>query len=660
MRLSLVLFCTLFSITVKATSDLEWLVDLPSYIDKAIKSNSQEKLYCNAVEETLSKTNQNPYQSCLEQICGDPETFTSALDLWTKDYIELSGKDTEELKKTPVGKILNQKIEEFYKEDPNRLGNEKMRKELLEMANKPLQNMKVSIHGASGFLVAFEGFGIFNHGKYNEDTDKYEIQESAFVGVLESKRDRLKDLKVKVEDRINSVEQQYRYISAQEFMKIKYPSLDFKSGVLKYIEELSIIEGQYIKNVGGLLPFPLDLPLIKNKVKTNDISSVELDIMIQEASTVELFGDIFAHQDKFGKEISTEVESKLKDWFQDKSSDELKLLLKNKMTESQKEEVEEDKKRFLERDKSVEVCLDSYHRNAKLFPEKSEIQNLNVTVIDAKKIFIKKVLAMSGLSTESKEHIKARLDAIRFKLPYSKATYKDVLMNSIDGKITNNKKTKNALNNNFDMNSMFTFFTYTVAFPNEIGVDDEDEEESDGDIAELCQRLEQEAFSDATYTAFGEVKVSYTLATAPKNYQLQVIYHELGHNLDRIFRESSISDATSKAFKVTESCLGDVQKTISGDGNHTNFFGEDFADWVAAKVETNFTKSADCEYLKFDSDSGQYKNKTIFTDQDGAVHSSTVFRVLRYYVDKNKDLPKECSESLISEGVLGFEKKCSL
>jgi hypothetical protein len=93
MRLSLVLFCTLFSITVKATSDLEWLVDLPSYIDKAIKSNSQEKLYCNAVEETLSKTNQNPYQSCLEQICGDPETFTSALDLWTKDYIELSGKD---------------------------------------------------------------------------------------------------------------------------------------------------------------------------------------------------------------------------------------------------------------------------------------------------------------------------------------------------------------------------------------------------------------------------------------------------------------------------------------------------------------------------------------------------------------------------------------
>ena len=237
-----------------------------------------------------------------------------------------------------------------------------------------------------------------------------------------------------------------------------------------------------------------------------------------------------------------------------------------------------------------------------------------------------------------------------------------MLINSLNNKISNNKKTKEALENNLDMKSLFTFFAYTVAFPNEIGGgnDEDDDEEYDGDIAEVCQGLEQPAFSDATYTAFGEVKVSYTLAKAPKNYQLQVIYHELGHNLDRILRESSISDATSKAFKVTESCLGEIQKKVSGEEKHKNFFGEDFSDWIAAKVENDFTKSADCEYLSYDEESQQYKNNTIFADNEDSVHSSTVFRVMRYYVDKGKELPGACREPLTQEGVLGLEQQCSL
>ena len=249
MRLIVSIISTLVCVSSSANSNLDWLVDLPSYIDKAIKINSEERIYCKAGESDTVSTTKNPYQGCLEKICGYPKNFTSALDSWNKDYVEFSGKNTEELKKTPVGKILHQKIDEFYKEDPNRIGDEEKKKKVLDMASNPIDNTKVSVHGASGFIVAFEGFNIFNHGEYNEETEKYEIKDSAFEGLGAAKKARIEDLKKVVEARINSVEEQYRYISAQEFIKRKYPSLDLRSGVLKYIEKLSSIEDKYIKNI---------------------------------------------------------------------------------------------------------------------------------------------------------------------------------------------------------------------------------------------------------------------------------------------------------------------------------------------------------------------------------------------------------------------------
>lgn len=652
---------TLVCASSSANSNLDWLVDLPSYIDKAIKINSEERIYCKADESDTANTHKNPYQACLEKICGHPKSFTSALDSWKKDYVELSGKDTEELKKTPVGKILHQKIDEFYKEDSYHIADEEMKKEFLEMASNPIDNTKVSVHGASGIIVALEDINILNHGEYNNETGRYEIKDSVFEGLDAAKKARIEDLKKVFEARINSQEEQYRHVSSQEFIKRKYPNLDLRSGILKYIEKLSSIEDKFIKNIGGIIPFPLDLVNLQKRTEYNEISSVELDKMIAEANSIELMGHIFDHQDKFGDEIAAEVSDKLKKWFQGKSSEEVKKLLEKKMIEKHKEQVEGDKKRFQERDKSTEICLDSYHRNSNLFPDEDSIDKLKTTVDFAKGNFIAKVLGMSWLSEESKKHIKSSLEEIRFKLPYSKSTYKDVLINSLSKKLSINKKSNEFLKNNWDMRSLFTFFTYSVAFPSKIGGNDDDEgKEYDGEIAEICQGLEQRAFGDSTYTAFGEVKVSYTLAKAPRNYQLQVIYHELGHNLEKILRESSISDATNKAFKVTESCLGDIQKKVSGEEKHKNFFVEDFSDWIAAKVENDFTKSADCEYLSFDQESQQYKNNTIFADHEDTLHSSTVFRVMRYYVDKEKDLPDECREPLTQEGILGFEQQCSI
>ena len=76
--------------------------------------------------------------------------------------------------------------------------------------------------------------------------------------------------------------------------------------------------------------------------------------------------------------------------------------------------------------------------------------------------------------------------------------------------------------------------------------------------------------------------MSYTLALGSPSFQRGVIYHEMGHYLEKILRGEGISQATSRAFGETEGCLNKVQQYVSGD-RYRNFLSEDFADLVSAK-----------------------------------------------------------------------------
>lgn len=195
--------------------------------------------------------------------------------------------------------------------------------------------------------------------------------------------------------------------------------------------------------------------------------------------------------------------------------------------------------------------------------------------------------------------------------------------------------------------------------------EDKPEDEDDkGDLEKICLHMEQEEFSDAMITLFENVMLAPTLAYGSVDTQKAIIFHELGHNLEKYFRDGGLGPESIQGFNRVYACLNsihpegtfkDITRSISGTITVTTkepvYFTEDFADFIASKLNPAINK--DCDYLSFSYESGHYQtinadNVDLVNHNAEDAHSSESFRVLRGALDSKGLLPLSCNEVLHS------------
>ena len=131
----------------------------------------------------------------------------------------------------------------------------------------------------------------------------------------------------------------------------------------------------------------------------------------------------------------------------------------------------------------------------------------------------------------------------------------------------------------------------------------------------------------------------------------------MGHNLLIYLREAA-SLSTNVSLGRTKACLDRVQEHISGD-NHEQYFGEDFADLVAIKMQDGPGRPRMCQYLIQDTSSNIYRTRSIFNEYSWDDHSSYIFRILKSYIDQGRTLPNYCRYALFDEAkITGLEDRC--
>lgn len=630
-----------------------WFSEIPQTIEKLVRLDQSIKNSCN--EKHTAQKFENSYQLCLEEVCGKTGEFTSISSKWDESFKTYSGRNFESGALHGKELEIYDLVKEYYAVDDEALNILDYKDDLLRLAKKPKENITFKDSELSKVLKLSEAFEAFRNV-----TTSSKVDESFYSNVDGSKLERYKSLGQRINIYLRDGSYIVRNTSSDAFIKVRYPDLSFEEGVKRYLQKAKAIEEMIKRYLEGFAALPTDTKATEVAFLNGSLERVELDIFIQSASVLELFGLAIQHAEKYSEEIEKELGQKLLDWTNKEGVDVLAAIDSSiKEVEESKAKEVEIKKTKLKADKNV--CLDVYYRNINMLPSDAQIKKLKSVVEESKKEFISKINDSIDFSSESKMKIIENLKALNFKLPYSKSTFETSFIKSLKSSLQRHKSAYSK-KLNAKVKDIFSFTLYSAAFPDALNEDEDegDELEDGGEFQEDCTNFEQEPFSDATYTSLGEIMVSYTLAQSPEGAQKQIILHEMAHNLEHLLKDESITSLpTSAKFNKIRDCLNNYQELIVGKGSEA-FFGENFADAIATKIEKGFSKPKACIYMKNNSENGEYISDHIKNKNEGAVHSSVISRVLKYYVDKNVELPKSCKNALTKNGVVSFEKQCEL
>ncbi len=674
----------IFAIAVFTISSVlpreEWLSNpthkLQEIIDWATTPPTRlcaEKLQSNH-QSSRSNDNNNPYQECLENICGPSDQF---IPLRTRHYRKKYGLekfDAHQLKNTTRGgREISQKIAEYYsleeqlELDPKRKA--ELKDAILPMLENPVRHIELPTHGIYGGAIFGKVYDIMDMvviHTYNDEGELIDtkLNEDSFKNIDDQLKAQYRELG---QSYVNYNKAPLRILaqnSVSKYLSEKYGNIPLQDAITKYIDYAIGLQERMQKNIGmSIINYPFDLQELKIRAQNQAITSFELDQLVQITDPMGVFEVYFDYQDKYGREIAGEMESILLEWLKNKGKDELKALV-----EDEDEDSSEERERLAQSLKhSEEQCLAAWHQRYNLYPTQEAIEQLKQLSSEAKKNFIDKVEKAPGISNASKEKMTGKLDAISFQFPFSREFYHTSLIQALDQKIQQKRKfNQSILEITTNPKNMLTIMALN-AMNEEESKDSqdetEDEDELDEEIADLCSTfLEQKPFSDNyTITKFGAVNLEYDLALGPPSYARQVIGHEMGHNLHDIIAESNgISSETKAAFNEVRDCLTHMQSFIPG-GNDEMYSEEDFSDLAAFIVEDGTFRPFGCYFLLQNPKGVFFNDLSIANSNPEDDHSSWVLRILKYYVDKNITLPNSCQNALfLDAGILNFEAhKCA-
>lgn len=614
-----------------------------------------------------SASGEGIYNQCIEDACKEKGPFVSVLDEWQKNYLAMELLEENSLATNQIEQEIEKKIALLHSYDPYSIGaGEKEKQMVLRMAETPLEYFHLESKGLNNFIFFMEGAKIFQVFKYDEDSEIFEVSEKLYKNRPERELKRLEPFAKKLVDYLNSTDFATKNVASEKYLEQRYKEGPKKEKIIKFLDDLEISKVRFQEKLGGITPFPIDISSLRQSVESNTLTQLELDMLVNNSTTVEMYELVFEYQEKHEKEIAEDLIVRYKNWVNVNGIEKLKTKIKQSWDKSKKEELAEAEVRKKEGEFARTYCLNKFRANMNLLPEENTISKMQKVVDDAKKFFVNNINNLQGISKASAKTIIPEIQKLTFKLPFSKETYQKMMLQLLDTKIEENKQTNKNLKKNINDKALYTFASLTAIFPDEFSGNDDEEKENDdedrnelqGDVTDLCDQLEQDAFSDATYTGLGQINLSYTLPKGPIDYQKGVIFHEIAHNLESIIRRKNISEHSQKSFDELKICLGSIHIPIVGEGKKDQYFSEDYADLVANRLLLKGVKPLMCQYMVRDSESNKFAHNSIANESEDDTHSSSLLRVLRHYANQSMDLPESCKTALLKEAQLNTQAYC--
>ena len=455
-----------------------------------------------------------------------------------------------------------------------------------------------------------------------------------------------------------------RAFDPEAFIAWSYPQLTLEDGIREYISKISRIRKELEKFSPFLQPFGLNDQLLLNKLESGTLTNPELKILLSQGFEVEKRRQIKSLLDGSNDRFINNLRSNLIDKMNTITGSSRAELIGRVIELSKEHNAHLEFEYETYSEEAVDECLSAYENSLNLLPTKREIDSLKVLASEAKRNYIQSLSKVSGLSTTSKPILESLLSEIEMSMPYSADEWLSMVNQNIDQYITSEERlalvaradaidgiVKGAMLAQ-DQSELMAAITRSVPDSNYLNGLFSIEENF---IANVCENLEQQPFSDAILTATDKIMVSFTTALLRPLEAKGLLYHEFSHSLERHL-ENGVSFHTNRKYETNKNCLIEIQSHLGIDSDH--YFSEDFADYMTSKLLPELKRSFLCEAIYFDESTGSYLSQAFKNQNPKDNHSSISTRLIRHRVDRGESLPQVCSEALAKEGIFSVGESC--
>lgn len=305
-------------------------------------------------------------------------------------------------------------------------------------------------------------------------------------------------------------------------------------------------------------------------------------------------------------------------------------------------------------------CKLQYFINKGLLPNKDQVDNLKKDILRSKQMVIETIKAKFPPSMHQKL-IKAVEDT-DFITPPTTAEFEKNFSGSLKRKVDSARASSASLNDISPAAMRELIATFTLSKSSQ------DPNELKDDSNEYCDAFKYSPMSDANYTTYGSVLLSFTTATGDEASRLKTIMHELGHSVSKAIADDPQSFSSLAGVRKcladqhTEELPPQMKKAMDEAKAATNpkisgpYVEEDFADAVAGESGTSVRgRNSWCQFMNLSPDRQQYQESKIQAE-DGDPHSSSLFRLLNFEVMKKHSIPESCDKYLAA---IKYSKKFS-
>ncbi len=306
------------------------------------------------------------------------------------------------------------------------------------------------------------------------------------------------------------------------------------------------------------------------------------------------------------------------------------------------------------RDKSerkIFTCRLQYFLNKGLLPNQAQADNLKKDILRSKQMVIETIKTKFPSSMHQK--LIKSVEDTDFIVPPTSSEFEKNFASSIKKKVEYAKVSNAAINelSPAGTRELISIFVSSKSL--------QDSNKSSDDSNEYCDAFKYSPMSDANYTSYGSVILSFTTATGDETSRLKTIMHELGHSVSK-----AISDDPQiyQRLSWTRKCLADQHteafppetKKAMDEAKAKNskiegpYVEEDFADAVAGEsLKSVRGKNSWCQLMSLADDKQEYQDSKIQAE-DRESHASSLFRLLNFEIMRKNVVPGSCDKYLAS------------
>jgi len=292
----------------------------------------------------------------------------------------------------------------------------------------------------------------------------------------------------------------------------------------------------------------------------------------------------------------------------------------------------------------TDSCKMYYFLNKRLLPNSSDIEQLNREITRSKESV--KSEFISRFPAAVRKAMTAAVDGTDFILPPTKGDFEKAFADHLIQRrnaITEERRLTLQISQD-DLKSVLV-----AVLP---ALEDKYVRSSN----DFCDSFKYWPMSDANYTGFGSVILSYSTAAGKPDSKRKTIMHELGHSISKAMKSDQ---AMHPQFEKIAQCLDgqhveelpDHTWRLSSEQKAKDpktlgpYIEEDFADLVAAVSAKRAENNPWCQFIMTDDKRLDYSESSLQAADDDP-HSSQIFRLLHFEYLEKCSIPPACEKYL--------------